>query len=284
MCLFSSRRILERYGMSDCKAAPTPGDSRQRLTREMCPIDDLERLEMNKIPFREAVGSLMFCMLCTRPDIAYEVSRVAQFCDNPGMLHWKALKRILRYLKGTRDTCLAYGLEINHPIEDPSDEECRTSTNSLRPFAFCDSDWAANQDHRRSTFGYLVLLNGGPVGWTSRVQKSVATSMTEAEYVALSETAKEVSWIRRFMCDVGYTQEGPTSLMSDNQGAICLTKNPEFHQRTKHIDVRYHYIREEQASRRIKVEYTPTNRQPADMLTKSLTGPSLINCRRMINM
>ena len=230
---------------------------------------------MALVPYREAVGSLMF-LLHTRPDISYEVSRVSMFAENPGHDHWSAVKGIFRYLQGTKDLCITYGLDPQHPHDQ--------SYNRFDPYAFCDSDWAGDQDSRRSTFGYVFLVNGGPVTWATRVQKSVANSVTEAEYVALSETAKEAVWIRRFLDEVGYPSSSPTSIKSDNQGAIAITKNPEFHQRTKHIDVRYHFVREQQSSGQIKVGYTPTTEQPADMLTKSLTSPSLIRCRTMLNL
>ena len=268
------RRMLERYRMSDCKPAKSPGDPKNKLTKDQCPKAEEERKLMSTKPYREAVGSLMFLMVCSRPDIAFEVSRVAKFCDDPGSEHWTAVKRIFRYLQGTKNLSISYGKIASHPF---------STWNNCQPFAFCDSDWAGELDSRHSTYGYVFLVNGGPVTWTSKVQKSVAASVTEAEYVSLSETSRESIWIKKLVSELGYE---PTAIevRCDNQGAICLSKNPELHQRTKHIDIRYHFVREQVSNEVIQVLYTPTSEQPADMLTKSLSGPSLVNCLRMLNM
>ncbi|KAL1242814.1 Retrovirus-related Pol polyprotein from transposon TNT 1-94 [Trichinella spiralis] len=139
--------------------------------------------------------------------------------------------------------------------------------------AFCDSDWAGDADNRRSTVGYIMTFCNGPVAWSSRVQKTIALSThdrrrsVEAEYMALTKGVKEVKWIRQLLMDLGRNQVTPTLLFSDNQGAAFLTKNPQHHRRTKHIDIRYHFIRTEQEQGVVSVEYTPSDKQPADMLT-----------------
>ena len=270
-------RMLDKFGMLDSKAAKTPGDSRSKLTKDMCPQTEVEKNQMTEIPYREAVGSLMFLMVCSRPDISYEVSRVSKFNENPGHDHWIAVKRIFRYLNGSRDMKINYGLKPKHPIPN------NHGYTSFDPFAFCDSDWAGDLDQRHSTYGYVFVLNGGPVTWTTRTQKSIAMSTTEAEYVALSETARESIWICRLITDLGHQLDGPIMIRSDNQGAIALSKNPELHKRTKHIEIRYHFIRQQIANDSVMVLFTPTNEQPADMLTKSLTSPSLIGCLDSLN-
>lgn len=273
-------RILEKFNMTDCKAVSSPGDPSNKLSKEMEPKTETEKDQMKAVPYREAVGSLMFAMTCTRPDIAFEVGKVAQYCENPGPDHWTAVKRILRYIKGTLDLSIVYG--GTRPRTGLTPKE--STPNGLTLECFCDSDHAGDLDKRRSTAGVILLLNNGPVAWMSRLQKTIAQSTTEAEYMAIAEGVKEVKWFRQLLEDIGRAQEGSTPLWTDNQGAMALTKNPEYHRRTKHIDVRYHFIRDEQETGTVTVGFVPTDEQPADMLTKSLSGPGLINCRKMSNM
>ncbi|OUC47837.1 integrase core domain protein, partial [Trichinella nativa] len=208
------------------------------------------------------------------------LSKVAQFAENPGVSHWKAVKRIFRYIKGTEDLKLVYCSNLKRDkIGIPLME------NQHQLIAFCDSDWAGDADSRRSTVGYIMTFCNGPITWSSRVQKTIALSThdrrrsVEAEYMALTEGVKEVKWIRQLLMDLGRNQVTPTLLFSDNQGAAFLTKNPQHHRRTKHIDIRYHFIRTEQEQGVVSVEYIPSDKQPADMLTKSLSGPRHLKCR-----
>ena len=146
-----------------------------------------------------------------------------------------------------------------------------SSKNALS--AFCDSDYAGNVDTRRSTSGYLLFLNNGPISWYSKRQKCVALSTTEAECIAMCEASKKITWMRHFLRDIDALQTLPTILLCDNQSAIKLVDNPEFHQRTKHIDVKYHFIREQQTNGTIGVNYIESQNQRADILTKPLSRP-----------
>ncbi|XP_003370725.1 reverse transcriptase family protein [Trichinella spiralis] len=208
------------------------------------------------------------------------LSKVALFAENPGLSHWKAVKRIFRYINGTKYLKLVYCSNLNRDkIGIPSME------NQHQLIAFCDSDWAGDADNRRSTVGYIMTFCNGPVAWSSRVQKTIALSThdrrrsVEAEYMALTEGVKEVKWIRQLLMDLGRNQVIPTLLFSDNQGAAFLTKNPQHHRWTKHIDIRYHFIRTEQEQGVVSVEYTPSDKQPADMLTYLLSDPRHLKCR-----
>lgn len=266
-------KILERYNMTNCTPAITPGDSSLKLTKAMSPATLEEKEEMRNIPYRQAVGSLMFAMVCSRPDIAFEVGRCAQFCDNPGKQHWTRVKRILRFLRGTTSRKLLYGLSDSSHTHPP-----------LETIGYCDSDWGGCSDTRRSTTGFIFTLNGAPVSWSSKMQKTVALSSTEAEYMAASDSTKEAKWIRQLLLDLGYKLSSPTSIFSDNHGAILLSKNPGHHQRTKHIDIRHHFVRQEQEHGIIELKYIPTQDQPADMMTKSLVGPKLDACCQSIHL
>ena len=264
-------RVLEKYNMSNCTSAVTPGDSGLKLSKLMSPSTPEEKEEMKKIPYRQAIGSLNFISVCTRPDISYELSRCAQFCENPGQQHWTRVKRILRYLQGTKERKLVYELSLS-------------STPSFQPIGYSDSDWAGCPDSRRSTTGFIFTLAGAPITWSSKQQKTVALSSTEAEYMSAADSVKDAKWVRQLLQDLGYECHTPLPIMVDNQGAIHLSKNPGHHHRTKHIDIKYHFIRQEVENGAIELKYLPTQEQPADMMTKTLVGPKLESCCHRLNL
>ena len=168
---------------------------------------------MERIPYASAVGSLMYAMVCTRPDISQAVSVVSRFMANPGKAHWQGVKWILRYLKGTADKGLCFG-----------GDTCKVS-------GFVDSDYAGDLDRRRSTTGYVFSIHGAPVSWRSMLQATVALSTTEAEYMAIAEGVKEALWLWGFLCDLGIEQDH-VDLWCDSQSAIHLAKNQVHHART----------------------------------------------------
>jgi hypothetical protein len=206
-------------------------------------------LLVDETEYQSLVGSLMYAMTGTRPDLAYAVSQLSQFNARPTSTHLTAAKRVLRYLKGHADLGITYG--------DDDD-----SLNG-----YCDADWGANED-RKSISGYLFMLGGGAISWSSKKQSTVALSSTEAEYIALVQAAKESIWLQRLLGELGRTERDHRIMWEDNQGAIALALNPEYHARTKHIDIQYHFIRECVENGRIKLEYIPTADQLADALTK----------------
>jgi hypothetical protein len=209
----------------------------------------------------------MFAAICTLPEIAFAVNQVAQFSNNPNQSHWEAVKRIITYLKGTSDHGITY---------------CGAGENVLT--AFTDADFDGDVDTRRSTTGNIFIINGGPVAWSSQRQRCVSLSTTEAEYVAASTATKEIAWLRNLLNDIGCCQHQPTTLLCDNQSAIRLVRNPEFHQRTKHIDVKFHYIRNMQEEGAVNILYVDTSNQLADALTKALTQPMFVKFKSCIGM
>jgi hypothetical protein len=239
----------------------------------------------------------MYAMLGTRPDLAYAVSILSQFCINPGPQHAQAVQRVLRYLKKTLDYGITYGGPQNPAIQDALPWLAKGLTGTTA-FGFTDSDWAGDRNTRKSTSGYLYNLYEGAISWKSAKQPIVATSSTEAEYIACTEAAKEGLWLQRIMAEIrgetaprlmdysheieDYIQDltgpktddhelyGPQIIFADNQGAIKLSKNPLYHNRTKHIDVKYHFIRESTQKGLIQLVYIPTGEMVADILTKSL--------------
>ena len=218
-------KVLDRFNMADAKPLGVPLQPCTKLSKADSPQDVQATNYMKGIPYASACGSLMYAMVATRPDIAHAVGVVCRFMADPGRAHWEAIKSIMRYLKGTKSKCICYG------------------KGQMELQGFCDSDMAGDVDTRKSTSGYVFTLAGGAVSWCSRLQRIVALSTTEAEYISATEASKEAIWLARLCSEFGLPDKAPV-LGCDSQSAICLAKNAMFHARTKHIDVRYHFIRE----------------------------------------
>jgi hypothetical protein len=246
--------ILARFNFTDAKPLSIPMDPNVQYSKTQCPTVPEDIAKMRNIPYREAIGSLMYASVATRPDISFAVSTLSQFLDNPGWVHWEAVKRIFRYLLGTKSWGLTYG-EGKDRLE-----------------GYTDAD-GASQDHRRAISGYAFLVNGGAVSWSLKKQELVTLSTAEAEYVAATHAAKEAMWLRNFIGDVFSQVKGPTTLHCDNQSAIAMSKTGSFSARTKHIDIRYHFIRFVVEKGTLKLIYCPTDDMTADTLTKALPSP-----------
>jgi hypothetical protein len=253
--------MLAKYNMLECKPASTPMDVGTKLSNDMSPKSDSETLEISSIPYKSAVGSLMYAMTSTRPDISYSVSAVSKYCSNYGPAHWQAVKRILRYLKGTAHYRLKLG-----------------GTTSATLTGYCDADWAGDLDDRRSTSGYVFYIGNGVVSWSSKKQPTVALSTVEAEYMSSTHATKEAIWLKQLLAEIEIHLDGPVLMYNDNQGCIQLAKNPAQHQRTKHIDLRHHYIREKLESGEITLQYCSTEDMVADLLTKALSKDKHNKC------
>lgn len=210
---------------------------------------------MARIPYASAVGSIMYAMICTRPDVSYALSICSRYQADPGDGHWIAVKNILKYLRRTKDAFLVYGdgeLEVN---------------------GFTDASFQTDRDDHRSQSGYIFCLNNGAVSWKSSKQETVADSTTEAEYIAAAEAAKEAVWIRKFLIGLGVVPLAaePIPLYCDNNGAIAQAKEPRSHQRSKHVLRRYHLIREIIHRGDVKIEKVSTDDNIADPLTKAIS-------------
>lgn len=227
----------------------------------MSPTSPKEIEEMRSIPYLQAVGSLMYLATATRPDISYTVGVLARFSKNPGMQHWKAVKHLFRYLKGSLDFKLTYS-----PLSNPS--EMFTT--------YTDADHAGNPDNGRSTGGYIVKMGTGAISWSSRLQAIVALSTTEAEYVAATAASQEILWLRNLFTELGYQFTSPSTLFIDNQSALSVAKNPEHHGRMKHLDLRFYWLRNEVEKGTIKLVHLRTDAMPADILTKALSKVKVI--------
>jgi Reverse transcriptase (RNA-dependent DNA polymerase) len=243
--------ILRRYNFANLKPLSTPMDVQVRLSSEQAPASATECAIMRDVPYREAVGTLNWAVLSTCPDIAFAVATMVRFASNPGPVHWEAVKRIFCYLAGMCDLWLSYG-ESKHTLE-----------------GYTDADGSMAED-RRAITGYAFLVDGGAVSWSSKWQEIVSLSTTESKYVTATHGGKEVLWLRSLISEVFGTLQEPTTLFSDNQAAISLMRDHQYHARTKHIDVRYHWIRWVVEQGAIKVIYCPTDDMVADALTKAL--------------
>lgn len=252
------RELLEKFNMIDCKPVSTPLAVGTNLHEFQMDEKDSEP----KPPYRALVGALMYLAVATRPDIAHAVSILSQFNERNSNIHWIAAKRVLRYLKGTIDQGLVYA-----PDE-----------HTLR--GYVDADWANNTNDRRSYTGYTFLLAGAAITWESRKQRTVALSSTEAEYLGLSAAAKESIYLIQFMKELGFDSIASVDLFNDNNGAIKLAENASFHPKTKHIDIRHHYIREVLKKEPVTLSHLPTEHMIADVLTKGLPRTKHDYCSR----
>lgn len=258
-------KVLHRFNMDKATPVSSPLASHLKLSSKQNPSSEKEQEEMKDVPYASAVGSLMYAMVCTRPDIAHSVGVVSRFLSNPGKEHWAAVKWILRYLRGTSKICLSFGI-------------CKPEL-----VGFTDADMAGDVDSRKSTSGYLITFSGGAVSWQSRLQKCVALSTTEAEYIAITEASKELLWMKKFLQELGLEQD-KYILYCDSQSAIHLSKNPTFHARSKHIEVRYHWIRDALEMKKLQLDKIHTDENGSDMMTKPLPMEKLQVCRRKVGL
>ncbi|KAF4621852.1 hypothetical protein D9613_012077 [Agrocybe pediades] len=231
-------------------------ETNARLSSDQSPSTTEEIAKMRNVPYHEAVGSLMYASLGTRPDITYAVQAVSRFSKNPGVSHWEAVKWIFRYLKGTKELWLSYG----------------GTEKELTGYADADGNMA---EDRHAISGYAFLLHGGAVSWSTKRQEIISLSTTESEYIAATYAAKEALWLRSLISQLFDTTLDATALFSDNQSAIALTKDHQYHARTKHIDIRFHFIRWIVENGSLRLIYCPTDEMVADTFTKALPSPKV---------
>jgi hypothetical protein len=245
------KQVLERFGMDQCTPVGNPMEGILRRTTEG-KVDQT---------YMSIVGSLMYASIVSRPDLTFAIQVLSRHFQCCGPEHIAAAKRVLRYLKGTLDKGITYG----------STTEGAGVYTTVKLVGYSDADWGGDLDTRRSTTGYIFTLNHGVVSWGSKLQATVALSSAEAEYMALCSATQEAIHLRQLVKDLGHAQDEATVIFEDNAGCIALSENPVFHKRSKHIDIKYHFIRERVASNEIKVQYVPTEDQLADLLTKGLS-------------
>lgn len=243
-----ARKVLEKAGMADCNSVRYPMEPALKLDK------DEKGKAVNSTQFKSLVGGLRYLVL-TRPDIAYAVGIVSRFMERPTTLHLGAVKRIMRYVKGTMEYGLIYSKgEGNYLLT-----------------GYSDSDLASNVEDRKSTGRMAFYLNENLITWVSQKQKCVALSTCEAEFMAATAAACQGIWLYKLLQQITDIKTGPVLLFVDNKSAIDLAKNPVFHGRSKHIDIQYHFIRECVERGEVMIKHVNTNEQRADVLTKALS-------------
>ncbi|GER52645.1 transposon Ty1-DR1 gag-pol polyprotein [Striga asiatica] len=247
-------------GMKGAKGLKTPMVSHPTLSKfQGNPISD-------GYLYRQIVGALQYITL-TRPDISFSVNKVCQFMQSPLDTHWKAVKRILRYLADTKD----FGLNL---------QKC----SNFNLTAFSDADWGSDVDDRRSTSGICVYLGANLISWSSKKQPIVSRSSTEAEYRSAAQATCEVVWLQSLLNELRVKFIKPSTIWVDNRGAVYLASNPVYHARKKHLELDLHFIREKVESKVVSVQHVPSCEQVADIFTKPLTGQSYTNLRNRLRL
>ena len=254
--------LLHRVNMENCKSTSTPLSTSESLSRAVGTALGPE----DSFRYRSIVGGLQYLTL-TRPDISFAVNKVCQFLSQPTDVHWEAVKRILRYIKGTLHT----GLKFR-----------RSSFTGIS--IFTDADWAGCVDDRLSTSGYAIFVGPNLVSWSSKKQPTVSRSSTEAEYKALANGVAEAIWINSLLKELGVTRQRTPILWCDNLGATYLTANPVFHARTKHIEIDFHFVRERVAKGALDVRFISSSDQIADVFTKPATRQMLDRFNTNLNL
>ncbi|RVW30282.1 Retrovirus-related Pol polyprotein from transposon TNT 1-94 [Vitis vinifera] len=248
-------KVLERFRMKNCSPSVSPIVKGDRFNLDQCPKNDLEREQMKNIPYASAVGSLMYAQVCTRPDIAFAVGMLGRYQSNLGIDHWKAAKKVMRYLQGTKDYKLMY-----------------RRTSNLEVVGYSDSDFAGCVDSRKSTSGYIFILASGAISWRSVKQTMTATSTMEAEFISCFEATSHGVWLKSFISGLRVMDSisRPLSIYCDNSAAVFMAKNNKSGSRSKHIDIKYLAIRERVKEKKVVIEHISTELMIADPLTKGM--------------
>src|SRR5258705_689288 len=253
-------KIVKHFGLENCKQVRMP------LPTGYVPVlNEGEASAQQRTYYQSIIGSLLYLALGTRPDIAYAVISMSQFSANPSEEHIQQALYIVQYVSCTLNANITYRGALKEGF-----------------IAFADADWAGDKISCKSVTGFAILLAGGAVSWVSRKQKTVALSSTGAEYMAISDTCHQIIWIESLMQELSFPITN-IDLCCDNQGAIFLASNPAQEHRSKHIDIRYHYIRECVEEKKVSLTYIPTTDQVADLMTKNLSYEKVKLFRQSLN-
>ena len=252
--------LLKETGMMGCKPADTPIEPNTKLGTEE------GSSPTNRDRYQRLVGRLIY-LTHTRPDICYPVSLVSRFMNNPTESHMRAVNRILQYLKKTPGRGLYFKKNSSRQVE-----------------IFTDADWAGSMTDRRSTTGYCSYVWGNLVTWRSKKQSVVARSSAEAEFRAMAHGICEGIWLQRMLKELSMPSEHAMNILCDNKAAISIAKNPVHHDRTKHVEIDRHFIKEKIDDRSITLEFTPSSQQTADILTKGLSRLNYENLSSKLGM
>jgi hypothetical protein len=248
---YIERKIIE-FGLQESNGSELPMEKGFHAERNQGEMD-------KRIPYKQILGSLIYAMSQSRPDIAFSVGFLSRYMDGYSNAHWEGAKRVLKYLGMTKDFWLRY----------------EQGNGEVTLSAYVDADFGGCKETRKSTTGFVIMLGNGAVMWRSRKQVTVALSSAEAEYVAASEAVRSIIWLRSILAEIGFEQKGPTTVFENNNACIAIGSNLETKERSKHIDIKYHFVREKIASCEICFRRIDTKEQIADVLTKALDKTKL---------
>ena len=252
--------------MEGCKPVPTPPELGCRYDATQQPDNDVDRKLMVDVPYRSAIGSLMYLSTCTRPDISAAVSELSKFSQSPGVAHWEGVKRVLRYVSGTVGEGLLYKRGAQVAV-----------------WGYSDSSHSGEVGTSRGRAGYVFISAGAAISWRSAMLKVVTYSSCESEYVGLSESGNEAMYLLQLQGELDIGNPG-VLLYGDNESSLKLAENPVFHQRSKHILIRYHSLRDRVEKKQIELCKVDTGLNAADMLTKNVGVGILKVCKGLIGM
>ena len=248
-------KVLKKYNMHASKATPAPIVKGDNFGKFQCPKNQYEIDQMKGVPYASAVGSLQYAQLCTRPDLAFITGVLGRYQENPGIEHWKMVKKALRYAQGTKDYMLTY-----------------RRSDSLEIKGYSDADFAGDKDDRKSTSGYIFTLAGGAISWKSSKQSTVASSTMYAEFIACFEATGQAIWLKKFVPDLKVVDciHKPLKMYCDNQPAVFYAHNNKSSNAAKTIEIRYYVVKDKIQDQTISLEHIRTKDMLADPLTKGL--------------
>jgi hypothetical protein len=267
-------KALEKFGLQQCRVVNSPeivgaaNDARSELTQ---PVERQRYLEIT--------GTLMYAAISTRPDIAHAVHYLASAMQAPLQHHMQAAERVLRYLAGTKDIGLVFGSRNGDTVGDSRGRKAQVQVDVC---AFSDADWANDKGDRKSISGWVAKLNGDPVSWSSKKQRVVSISTCEAELYAEAAAIQEVLWLRGLMEELGLSTLTGSTVHVDNQSTIAVSEHGVKSERTKHVDVKYHFVTDAVERGVVRLRWVPTSEQQADIFTKALPAPTFLHLRRQL--
>ena len=257
--------LIKFYDLRNDKRVSIPIKPNHKLTVDLEDEKDHLRADADSTEYRQVIGKLMYLMKCSRPDICYAVCVLSRFMSAPKEKHWRYVKQLLRYIKTTRD------YELVYPVSE-----------SINLTGYTDSDHAGDLGDRKSTGGFAFILSGCTISWRSMKQKTIAISSTEAENVAMSEATTEAIWLKAILSELSI-DIGTITMCNDNQSSMHIIRNPSSHNRSKHIDVRFHFIRDHYQNGTISLKYIESEKLCADFLTKGVHQVKHAQCMKQLN-
>ncbi|CAM8959954.1 unnamed protein product [Rhodiola kirilowii] len=258
-------KIVSKFSSLDCKPVQVPLAPHFILSKSKSPKSDIECAKIENVPYANAIGSVMYAIISSRPDLSYDISLLSRFMSNPGPEHWLALKHVFAYIKSTLGVGLCY----------------KKRHDDLKLIGYVDVDFGCDRDTRKSTTALYFTLGACCVSWKSQLQSIVTISTTESEYIALCDALKEAMWLQGMLSEAKLFS-GTAIVKCDSQSAICLSKNPVYHERSKHIDIKHHFVRDKIENGDVVVDKIGTEYNPADMGTKTVTHTKFKLCLKLL--